>query len=225
MTKGMSQIDQTEPTISDICTACGMCCDGTLFSYVEITQEEENLLADNGFEVSINKDKEHQFEQPCPKLISGCCSFYQSRPQSCRAYSCYLIQEVSDGDISAHQALDTVADLQAQIQWFFDHLDDVFRDPTPVTTAPAAEIHYNWLENGDYPTNVRDVIYDRLTTLQAALDDRALTPTEAEFLDKVNTFLTTISEHIHPHDLMEDLTDTLKKLEKLKKQKPEKTKN
>ena len=33
--------------LSDICTQCGMCCDGTLFNHAKVKNEDDRKLADS----------------------------------------------------------------------------------------------------------------------------------------------------------------------------------
>ncbi|WND03765.1 YkgJ family cysteine cluster protein [Temperatibacter marinus] len=190
-------------TISDVCTSCSLCCNGSLFSYVEITEKEENTLQSLGFKTEINQEGERQFEQPCPKLKEGCCTIYQDRPQGCKVYNCYLINGIKEGEISPEDALQTVFKVKEEAAWFFETLEDIFEEQ-PEEASPD-ELHYNWIKEGERPETARDLIYDRLYTLKKVHKVRAFTAAEKSFLEKAKSILTLISEDIHPHDLMDDL--------------------
>ena len=52
--------------LEQLCLECGLCCDGTLFTHVALTDEEGKRLGLNGV-----------IRQPCPQLGEGCrCRVY-----------------------------------------------------------------------------------------------------------------------------------------------------
>ncbi len=64
-------------SLSDACSVCGLCCDGTLFD-------------------SVNDD----IQGRCPALRNGCCSVYNDRPKECRTFVCRLGRYYESGQVS-----------------------------------------------------------------------------------------------------------------------------
>mgnify|MGYP000214895009 CR=1 FL=1 len=89
-----------------LCTSCGICCSGKLFSYVDISKEEANQLANLGMDVYGEKSK--NFKQPCTSFGSSGCSIYSSRPAVCRKYQCRLLKDVIKGARALDEAMQTV---------------------------------------------------------------------------------------------------------------------
>jgi len=95
-------------TPSDLCVACGMCCDGTMFGNVVCSKEEADYVASLGLETK-KKDEQtnHLFIQPCPLHVSGQCSIYSDpkKPKTCSGYKCALLKRVLKEEITPEQAL------------------------------------------------------------------------------------------------------------------------
>ncbi|MEO7248215.1 MAG: YkgJ family cysteine cluster protein [Novosphingobium sp.] len=89
---------------SDICTACGMCCDGTLFARVLAKPDEVEALRQTGFTLTPF-GTELGFSQPCVQLCGTRCGVYAARPQVCRTYTCPTLDAVADGTIGADEAM------------------------------------------------------------------------------------------------------------------------
>ena len=107
--------DQSEITESDLCIACGMCCDNTLFGRVVVEKDEAEVLTDLEFEITEYDDGELSFDQPCPRLCDKKCEVYKDRPWTCQSYNCVTITKWRDGEISAEMAAANVAEaLQAK---------------------------------------------------------------------------------------------------------------
>ena len=104
-------IDQVV-TESDICTACGLCCDGTLFRCVLAKAEEIGELRQIGFDLRpIGNDL--GFTQPCAQLCGTSCGVYARRPQVCRTYSCLTLDALVGGEITRAEAMNRV--VQARV--------------------------------------------------------------------------------------------------------------
>lgn len=85
----------TQPNdVSELCLACGLCCDGTLFGDVELqSKDDANLLKSLG--LKIRSRGRPRFTQPCLALGSDChCRIYGNRPTQCRSFECALLQSV-----------------------------------------------------------------------------------------------------------------------------------
>jgi len=85
-----------------LCTACGMCCDGTMFQIVKMQPGDHPAkLAKLGMRIRC-KDGEYHMEQPCPALKELKCAIYEKRPARCRLFHCQQLRLVeSDGTTEA----------------------------------------------------------------------------------------------------------------------------
>jgi len=97
------------PELNDstrLCLACGLCCDGSLFSWAKLRPAELDPAAALGMRVFREPPQERGFAQPCP-LWQGKCSIHGSShyPHVCRAYRCGVLKRLQAGEISLAQAL------------------------------------------------------------------------------------------------------------------------
>ncbi|MGA0437617.1 MAG: YkgJ family cysteine cluster protein [Limisphaerales bacterium] len=83
---------------SELCTRCGMCCDGTLFASVALDETEKSRL---GREL---------LPQRCVFLNGGCCQIYAQRPSRCQVFQCQLLEDMHASTESHQNALQIVAD-------------------------------------------------------------------------------------------------------------------
>ena len=97
-----SQGDEAE----SLCKACGLCCTGHLFSWVQIKSAERSRLGQLGLKIIQPDAKKHGFSQPCP-MWDGECSIYRSKnyPSGCRSFNCRLLRELLDEEVSLSKAL------------------------------------------------------------------------------------------------------------------------
>ncbi|SDE96729.1 hypothetical protein SAMN04487996_10874 [Dyadobacter soli] len=106
----------SEKNISDLCVSCGMCCDGTLFPYGFVRDENDRKIADELGLTTKEIDGKLFFNMPCPHF-SGCCTVYdKSRPHTCSAYFCPPLKKYRRGE----QAFE---DAESQIRLFREHRD------------------------------------------------------------------------------------------------------
>ncbi|MDQ8180052.1 YkgJ family cysteine cluster protein [Pelagicoccus sp. SDUM812005] len=94
----------------ELCLACGMCCDGTLFDNVRLGADEDAAAVKAlGLPVRFSRAKVPVafFRQPCRALGADCtCSVYANRPAQCRSFECGVFKAAESGDIgyeSAHR--------------------------------------------------------------------------------------------------------------------------
>jgi hypothetical protein len=94
---------------SDLCLACGLCCNGVLFRDVELRPgDNETVLCSVGAVVRRLKTKT-SVPQPCPALCQdNRCQVYAERPQRCREFECALLKRVLTGAVPANHALRTI---------------------------------------------------------------------------------------------------------------------
>ena len=118
---------------SKLCVACGICCDGILFSSVTITDpsEAERVRA---LRIPVHVvDERHFFDQPCSALGDNGCSIYTERPLLCHAYRCLLLKQVDAGTMPLDDALRIVeAARRREVEIRTLMNQDVATDGTPL---------------------------------------------------------------------------------------------
>jgi hypothetical protein len=98
-----------------LCLACGLCCDGTLFYGVPVSEDEAKALAGRV-----------RIDAACSQLLQGCvalggdlrCSVYEDRPQACRRFRCTVLRALEAGQLTseeAHAAIDEVLSVRREL--------------------------------------------------------------------------------------------------------------
>lgn len=98
--------------LEQLCRACGLCCDGTLFTRVPLGPQEavpEGLLG-----VVTGPQGGRHVPQPCAALHGTECGAYAQRPLACRRYECLLLVALRDGEVSLPEALEVVRRARAR---------------------------------------------------------------------------------------------------------------
>ncbi len=104
-----------EPNLAnELCTRCGLCCNGSFFSDVEITKREASEMEAMGLDV--DDDEQSLLLQPCSALSGRKCSIYPYRPQCCRTFECKLLKDVARGAVSIDEAKKEIACAISQVQ-------------------------------------------------------------------------------------------------------------
>jgi Fe-S-cluster containining protein len=96
----------------DLCQACGMCCDGTLFDVVKLESgDDAQRLKQLGLPITVARGKAPiaRFPQPCAALCADrSCRIYADRPWQCRTFECRLLKEAKAGETTFAAALKLV---------------------------------------------------------------------------------------------------------------------
>lgn len=88
---------------TNICLACGLCCDGTLIGHVQLANEE---LAAVKEVMEIEESHGHGFFlQPCKKFCNGC-AIYDKRPNHCASFECQLLKSVDQKKLEFDTAVE-----------------------------------------------------------------------------------------------------------------------
>jgi Fe-S-cluster containining protein len=111
-------------SLSDLCTSCGLCCNGVLFDYAPVQADETDRLLQLGFEMNRDDEAGPRFPQPCIKFRDGCCTIYETRPAVCRVYRCELYKAVEKGDVSLEQAGAQVSEAKGLVARIWPMLKD-----------------------------------------------------------------------------------------------------
>ncbi len=95
-----------------LCLACGLCCDGTLFDLVKLEPGDDAAkLKALGLPVVISRGKTPvaRFPQPCSALCADrTCRLYAARPWQCRTFECKLFKDAKAGRVTFAAALTLV---------------------------------------------------------------------------------------------------------------------
>ncbi len=146
-----------DPTPQDLCRGCGMCCDGTLFAYVPLREDEAEPARRVGLPVVTSKDGP-EFAQGCARYGEGGCAIYEARPHACSAFRCLTLQRLEAGEVSFVEAKRRVGRLRA--------LASSLRAALGVVA----------------PTSLRSTVTTRASTLAEAAEDATFRRENAELL-------------------------------------------
>lgn len=84
-----------------LCLACGLCCDGTLFDGVQLEAgDDAKQLKTLGLPVAFSRGRQPvaRFPQPCSALCADrTCRLYADRPRQCRIFECGVFKEMQAG--------------------------------------------------------------------------------------------------------------------------------
>jgi uncharacterized protein len=101
-----------------LCLACGLCCDGTLFDNVRLEPgDDAKQLKALGLPVKVSRARTPvtYFPQPCAALCADrTCQLYKQRPQQCRTYECMVFKEMAAGRLEPAAALRQVKSARRQ---------------------------------------------------------------------------------------------------------------
>ena len=101
--------------LSALCLHCGLCCDGSLFAHVSLTQSEAQELMARDVAVGLRPDRTYVLNQRCGALEGKCCTVYEARPEGCRKYVCLLATALGTNEVSLPEAKKVVDEAHAQL--------------------------------------------------------------------------------------------------------------
>lgn len=84
-----------------LCQSCGLCCDGTLFGRVPLTEHD---LAPALANVQTSPRGGRFIPQRCAALEGTSCGCYGERPTACRQFECTLLVALRDGEVPVREA-------------------------------------------------------------------------------------------------------------------------
>jgi Fe-S-cluster containining protein len=99
-----------------LCTACGMCCDGTMFQIVRMQPGEVPAeLGKLGLKIRC-RDGEYYMEQPCSALRENRCTVYERRPVRCRLFNCQQLGRVERGETTEADAMAMIVETRGLVE-------------------------------------------------------------------------------------------------------------
>lgn len=102
--------DVAMPDEQRLCTACGLCCDGTLFRRAKLGPGERLHVPEKIAGTLFTENEVDYFRLPCWYFDERCTIYNESRPPVCGSFRCLLLKEMTEGKITLGQALDVVAE-------------------------------------------------------------------------------------------------------------------
>lgn len=133
---------------SSLCLACGLCCDGTLFSYVPVREGDSRVSLEGASIKVLLLGEENRFEQPCSAYSRQCCQIYTDRPTNCRKFRCKLLIELLDRKITHLDAREKIN----QVFFLRNNLIETLPGIAPElheTSLPELWDQWNRLANGE----------------------------------------------------------------------------
>ncbi len=95
-----------------LCTACGACCNGTLFDEVPLEREEIALGPRLRLPI-VPAGDDACMALPCARLDEATCTIYLERPSTCRTYRCGLLEDLERRTVDEDEAHRRVVALRA----------------------------------------------------------------------------------------------------------------
>jgi len=99
---------------SQLCLACGLCCDGNLFAFVALSSPEAQALRGEGLAVIDDRGR-LKLAQRCSALEGCRCRVYDQRPFGCRKFDCLLARSLVEKDLPLSDALAIVDEAKARL--------------------------------------------------------------------------------------------------------------
>jgi Fe-S-cluster containining protein len=145
------------PKAAELCTDCGICCDGTLFSSVSL--DAPGLITARAHRLPVLETASAcKLELPCPALRGVLCGIYEERPEQCADYACEVLINVDDGALSfddARAIIESTRTLRARVAeavgntpWWAAHRSAIEAERTNPTWAR---------ENADLVADLREL--------------------------------------------------------------------
>ena len=98
----------------ELCTACGLCCQGVVHSHAALDLSELALAQELAFRVDTFEDG-LGFHLPCPQYQGDRCAAYERRPRSCVGYRCELLRCFLAGQIDMEESLSLIRQTKAML--------------------------------------------------------------------------------------------------------------
>ena len=108
--KILYKVSGRQALAEDLCTNCGLCCNGTVFKCAMIEQDEDTgALKAMGARFTV-ENQQIELVLPCVAHIDGRCSVYPHRFKICESFRCKLLQDYLRGKVSRDRALEVVGE-------------------------------------------------------------------------------------------------------------------
>ena len=118
-----------------LCRRCGLCCDGTIFTSVPLTESEAARLKLLGMPTVVREGRPEALLQPCAALIGKDCRHYEARPTPCRTFRCHQLIALSEGEASEQDAMAQVESVWRRVAVLAEHLGIASESPGVMVEA------------------------------------------------------------------------------------------
>lgn len=146
---------------SSLCLDCGLCCNGTIYGFIELEGEDRNCLTGTDARIQ-DHDQGARLLFPCALLDGAACTIYRNRPSVCQAFSCTVLNQVADGAIDEAEARRRIAEAKAAA---------ARAEPEYLPGETPAEARYRWFAINREPPIPADARFNLLmTALNLVLD-------------------------------------------------------
>jgi len=155
----------------NLCTSCGLCCDGTLYREVNLnSDDEQSRLLALGAEIKPapgNPQKPFAMSLGCKAHVDGLCTIFGERPTDCGKFECALLRTMRKGEKSLHEAKRIVAETK--------HYRDALRQAAEISAPEKADLPILDLRNFAISLFDKDVApEDRVTHGSMIIEATAL---------------------------------------------------
>jgi hypothetical protein len=102
---------KTEINTSELCTNCGLCCDGTLFDDIPISSDDifMETAESKGYNSFLeNSDKKIKIIAPCPLFCGNCSIYNQIRPSICESFYCTGLKKLKAEKLTKDELLNII---------------------------------------------------------------------------------------------------------------------
>lgn len=168
---------------SSLCQDCGLCCNGALFSYAQVSSDEKERVEKLGFKIYERSRNKFVFDSPCPKLENSKCTIYQDRPKKCVGYFCRLAKNVVKGAEGLTQAQEIVSSAKREYNWLIEN--------APNKTSEEKNM-----------LNLRDFLQSFIKIVQLSLEEEKLEAEYITYVERVFEFLKIIDANFRETSLL-----------------------
>lgn len=168
---------------STLCQSCGLCCNGSMFSYAQISLNEKERIERLEIKVYERSPKKFVFDFPCPKLENSKCTIYSDRPKKCVGYFCLLAKNVIKGSKSLDLAEKKVQIAKMDFDWLIEN-------------AP------NQSSEQKNMLNLRDFLQNFIKIVQSSLEDETINVEYITYVERAFEFLKTIDSNFRETSLL-----------------------
>lgn len=174
----MDTMTPSDPSGSDLCLACGLCCAGVLHPHALLSAEEIDQAGRLGLKPLV-REGGHVFSLPCPLYHGTGCPTYLDRPAVCRTHQCELLASYLDGTVGLAECLAAVDGIKALVLTIQGRLG---------ATDPAKRV---WLQAEEYRDGRGE-------------DEVKFQQTHPELVRELATLKTICRRHFNPREVKKD---------------------
>lgn len=111
----------------NLCVKCGICCRGSLFNRVKVSDVESVVLRESAVPI-VESDSKLYFRQPCAALDGCKCTIYEDRPKVCKDYRCKLLKLGEKAEVDFEEASEIVDVTKSQMTYLLNELQEFYHD-------------------------------------------------------------------------------------------------